>query len=179
MSSRRRKEHDSTEVVLPITPMLDMAFQLLTFFIFTYHPSGLEGQMDLSLPADAEKAAHKQEDVDPRSKTDKNLTLELPSDLTVFARTVPEGPYKGLLSALYVEDRSGKVDIKNLDQNLSELRAYLTKMRKTVANKEAIKVQAEGKLRWEEFVRVMDACREVGFTNISFVPPPDFNLGAE
>src|SRR5947207_2085199 len=49
LSTRPRSEA-APEVELPITPMLDMAFQLLTFFLFTYHPSALEGQMELALP---------------------------------------------------------------------------------------------------------------------------------
>src|SRR5947208_3700774 len=32
-----------------ITPMLDMSFQLLAFFIMTYHPSALEGHIDGNL----------------------------------------------------------------------------------------------------------------------------------
>jgi biopolymer transport protein ExbD len=171
----RRLPQDQTGVVLPITPMLDMAFQLLTFFIFTYHPSGLEGQMDLSLPADADKAAHKQEDVNPQTKSDKNQSLELPSDLTVFARTQQDGTNNGFLSALMVEDRSGQKDVKNLEG----LYNHLKMMQKTVANKEAIKVQADGKLKWMWIVKVMDECRRAGFTNISFVPPPDFGLSSQ
>ena len=34
---------------LIITPMLDMSFQLLAFFIMTYHPSALEGHIPGSL----------------------------------------------------------------------------------------------------------------------------------
>jgi biopolymer transport protein ExbD len=41
------------EVALPVTPMLDVAFQLLFFFIMTFHPADLEGQIELSLPPDA------------------------------------------------------------------------------------------------------------------------------
>jgi biopolymer transport protein ExbD len=44
--SKKRKE-ESLEV--PITPMLDMAFQLLTFFILTYHPMPTEGQFAMNL----------------------------------------------------------------------------------------------------------------------------------
>ena len=32
-----------------ITPMLDMAFQVLAFFIMTYHPSALEGYFDIKM----------------------------------------------------------------------------------------------------------------------------------
>jgi len=38
---RRSKQ---VEVEVQITPMLDMAFQLLTFFILTYRPAPTEGR---------------------------------------------------------------------------------------------------------------------------------------
>src|SRR5205823_44660 len=65
--ARRRMAEPAPEIVLPITPMLDMAFQLLTFFIFTYHPSALEGHMDLTLPAAGEAKAKDQKDIDPKN----------------------------------------------------------------------------------------------------------------
>ena len=39
----------SMEIEIPITPMLDMAFQLLTFFILTYRPAPSEGQFSMNL----------------------------------------------------------------------------------------------------------------------------------
>jgi len=59
----RRKTEAGPEPTLPVTPMLDMAFQLLAFFVMTYHPSDLEGQMDLSLPSENITQAKKAEDV--------------------------------------------------------------------------------------------------------------------
>ncbi|MFM8275262.1 MAG: ExbD/TolR family protein [Gemmata sp.] len=52
MASHKRK-HSGTDFVepdLPITPMLDMSFQLLAFFIMTFKPAPTEGQIMLSLP---------------------------------------------------------------------------------------------------------------------------------
>ncbi len=43
----KRKKADEVEV--QITPMLDMAFQLLTFFILTYHAAPTEGQFSMNL----------------------------------------------------------------------------------------------------------------------------------
>src|SRR3954463_3571331 len=47
MSKRRHVPEGAVGVQLSliITPMLDMSFQLLAFFIMTYHPSALEGQI--------------------------------------------------------------------------------------------------------------------------------------
>src|SRR5258708_4578359 len=53
--TRQRPESPRPEVELPITPMLDMTFQLLTFFIITYHPTSMEAAIDFALPAIAGK----------------------------------------------------------------------------------------------------------------------------
>jgi biopolymer transport protein ExbD len=45
-----RTGHPAIGVVLPITPMLDMSFQLLSFFILTFHPRPAEGQFAVTLP---------------------------------------------------------------------------------------------------------------------------------
>jgi biopolymer transport protein ExbD len=47
---RKRQGTDFVEPDLPITPMLDMSFQLLAFFIMTFKPADTEGQIALTLP---------------------------------------------------------------------------------------------------------------------------------
>lgn len=49
MRSRRRHRRKE-EVELNLAAMLDMAFQLLTFFILTFRPAPIEGQLSLNLP---------------------------------------------------------------------------------------------------------------------------------
>ncbi|HZY87959.1 MAG TPA: biopolymer transporter ExbD [Gemmataceae bacterium] len=173
MNTRRAKGEAAAEVALPITPMLDMAFQLLMFFIFTYHPSGMEGQMDLSLPSDAKARAKTPDQVDPKAEADKN-PLEIPSDLTVIVRTQQDGVNNGIISALTLEQASGQKpvnDLKALESELAEARK--------ASSHPNIKIQGDGKLKWSAIVQVMDVCRKAGFNNISFVPPPDFNLAAQ
>jgi biopolymer transport protein ExbD len=175
VNSRRHKGEDALGVVLPITPMLDMAFQLLTFFIFTYHPSALEGQMELQLPSDPATQAQKPEDVLPDAKADKNPNLEVPADLTVVVRTQLDGTNNGAISSLSVQDRAGSVAVRDL----AELKDYLQKARENLTAKDAIKIQGDGKLKWGEIVQVMDVCRKAGFEGVSFVPPPDFGLSGQ
>jgi biopolymer transport protein ExbD len=50
MVRRKKANVDYVEPDLPITPMLDMSFQLLAFFIMTFQPSPTEGQLLLALP---------------------------------------------------------------------------------------------------------------------------------
>jgi biopolymer transport protein ExbD len=177
MNTRRNKDKGlDLDTNKFITPMLDMTFQLLFFFVLFYNPSTLEGQMDLSLPADADKAAHKKEDVKPDAKSEKDLTLEVPSDLTVIVRTQQDGVNNGIISALTVEESAGP---KAIEGGLDGLRKYLQEARKAVANKSALKLKGDGRLKWRAVVEVMDVCRQAGFENISFVPPPDLNLSGQ
>ena len=68
----RHRENEDIRVVLPITPMLDMSFQLLAFFILTFKPpSANEGQMDIYLPATGVAKAANPADVDPFAPSDK------------------------------------------------------------------------------------------------------------
>lgn len=51
MSRRhKRKRSSQEEVTLNLAAMLDMAFQLLAFFILTFKPAPVEGQINLNLP---------------------------------------------------------------------------------------------------------------------------------
>ena len=47
---RRKRRRSGIEVELNLAAMLDMAFQLLAFFILTFRPSPVEGQIGLHLP---------------------------------------------------------------------------------------------------------------------------------
>lgn len=53
MSRRRKKHREHEEVSLNLAAMLDMAFQLLAFFILTFKPAPVEGQINLNLPPPA------------------------------------------------------------------------------------------------------------------------------
>jgi biopolymer transport protein ExbD len=164
----RRKTESGPEPNLPVTPMLDMAFQLLAFFVMTYHPSDLEGQMELSLPSEAISQAQDKEDVKADAPVDKEQELKLAANITVVVRTQRDNVNTGLISGIALQDDSGTNAVDTLDK----LRDELKSRRANVENKENIKIQADSKLKWEEVISVMDACQQAGFKNISFVPPP-------
>ncbi|HTU18116.1 MAG TPA: biopolymer transporter ExbD [Gemmataceae bacterium] len=164
----RRKHEEGPEPTLPVTPMLDMAFQLLAFFVMTYHPSDLEGQMELSLPSESITQAKNQEQVKSDAAAEKN-PLELPADVTVIVRTQHDNVNNGLISDLSLQDTAGVHPVGN---SLDNLRDELKKRSETVENKENIKLQADAKLKWQEVLNVMDACHQAGFKNVSFVKPP-------
>lgn len=71
------------EIEIPVTPMLDMAFQLLTFFILTYRPAPSEGQFSMNLlPAQAATVIGK-ESIKEQSSSD-SLAVELRTLKTVL-----------------------------------------------------------------------------------------------
>src|SRR6478752_6547702 len=72
-----RTETEFVEPDLPITPMLDMSFQLMAFFIFTFRPMPTEGQIAMSLPAEKGGAA----DI-PSATDDKPVTFVVRVDAT-------------------------------------------------------------------------------------------------
>jgi biopolymer transport protein ExbD len=154
---------------LPITPMLDMAFQLLFFFVVTYNPADFEGQMDLALPSDKATQAKKPDDVRP--DINPSTTIEIPADVTVTVTASLDPANYGLMRTLQYQTRT---ESEKKADNLPDLKKQLIELWTKVENKEAIKLQGHDKLKWSEVIRVMDTIREAGFQNISFVPPPDF-----
>src|SRR5580658_3543328 len=50
MSRKKKKKSGDEEVELNLAAMLDMAFQLLSFFILTFRPAPVEGQITLRMP---------------------------------------------------------------------------------------------------------------------------------
>ncbi len=166
----RYKPENESKVTLPITPMLDMTFQLLFFFVTSFNPADQEGQIDMALPSEEVKQAHKQEDVKP-SNPDKD-PVEFPSDFTVKVRTQLDGVNDGEISALFVRNIEGKEE--PVDGGLTGLKNYLTKKRGELTNKDNIKVQGDSKLKVRSLMKVMDVCRQAGFQNVSMVQPEDF-----
>src|SRR2546423_15371968 len=94
--AHRKKKHASgaggVNLSLIITPMLDMAFQILAFFIMTYHPSALEGHIpgslvppdnfakkgpkDPSIPNPEEALSVPEDQLDPALKEAISVTLK-------------------------------------------------------------------------------------------------------
>ena len=172
--ARRMKGGETSKVEVAVTPMLDMTFQLLFFFLLNYHPSALEGQMNMALPADKQEAkADKLENV-TTSSDEKDDTL--PADLTVQVKTQNDGYNNGGISQLTLVGRDGPKEIKDLDQLLKELQA--AREGGNLTNKEDIKIQGDSRLNWGAVVKVLDTCTKAGFRP-GFAPPPDRGVGQQ
>lgn len=173
MSRHRHKAEAGLEVnmSLIVTPFLDFTFQLLFFFVCQYRPHQVEGQWQLALPA-SEAAAVDEKQVDP-TKGDQD-PLNLSEEVTVIVRTQHDGQNDGAISEIKVQDRVN-IDGKIIP-DLAALAEYLKSQRAGLGNQEGIKIQADSRLKWAAVVRVADVCRQAGFVNVSFAPPPDSSV---
>jgi biopolymer transport protein ExbD len=165
MRRRRVRETAPIDVDLPITPMLDLAFQVLLFFILTYHPSALEGQVEMSLPDLAQAKALRPENV----KKDSSIPgeLELPAEVTVQLFVRRDGPRDGSLGRIVVQEKQGNKPIPDK----AALEKYLKEIRPTLANTHDIRLAGDSDLKNGITMEIMDVCTRAGFTNIALGRP--------
>jgi biopolymer transport protein ExbD len=151
-------EFSSTSIF--ITPMLDMCFQVLAFFILTYSPADLEGQFPISLAAGdpgGERRADK-----PLDATTPELTQVKPA-VTVTAKM----NHLGHLNALEIMVAGSQQTIKGqeghdmpVDQLISELSRQLRDIKTKSRLDDRMTFRAHFGLRWDDAMKVMDACRQ-------------------
>lgn len=171
MAHARKKQDEPLEVNLPITPMLDMTFQLLTFFIFTFRPQAMEGKLDLTLPAAGEGKAVDISKIDVTKPPDTDVPL--PSELEVLVRA-DHGENRGAISEIKVKSLGTEVIVQGLDG----LTKHLESVRKDLSNKDDIKLTPEASLKYDYVVKLMDACKKAGFERVGFGAPPDIAAAA-
>jgi biopolymer transport protein ExbD len=163
VKNRRRKRDNPLDIVLPITPMLDMSFQLLAFFIFTFHPSNtLEGQMDMALPRAGTAKAAAPEQVDPFASSDTDV--DKGAEVTVRVDSAGGG-----IDAISVADKAGGAEVNGK----AGLKAKLDEMKRGLGGSAGVRIAASSHLKYSCLVEIMDVCTAAGFTQIGFAPPPD------
>lgn len=102
---------------IPVTPMLDMAFQLLTFFILTYHPMPSEVQFVMNLMPAAPAT-----DINAQQPESAEANPDVPASLKTLPTTLRAGE-GGSLGRITL----GENEIQGgLDVLKKELDVYLT-----------------------------------------------------
>ena len=159
----------SEDVEISVTAMLDMAFQLLTFFILTFRPPPVEGQISLRMPppqavigAGVAKAG--QDDTkDPKDvKPVKTLTITVASQGGGVDLVEVGVPSVGMKQISYPE----------LNE---QLRQYFGNP--DVAFEQVV-IQATSNLRWGELMKVVEICTKQQYADgkklgkLSFVAMP-------
>jgi biopolymer transport protein ExbD len=180
MANKRKTDGGlDLDLGIVITPMLDMAFQLLAFFILTFHPSDLEGALDLNLPFEGEAMAE-QKEPDP---TNSDTALDKrPPEVEIIVTANSEGAIfqitvnvKRRVEAKddIIERQGQNIGDKagNEAERLAQLRKHLEGAINQIENKEDVKLQADENLRHMYTVQIMDMCTQAGFQRVSFGPP--------
>ena len=136
------KKMRSMEIEIPVTPMLDMAFQLLTFFILTYRPAPSEGQFSMNLlPAQAATEITKEQPKDSQ-------TPSLDASLRTLKTTLRAGE-GGLIGEMTLADKP----ITDMAGLKTELESFVND---PVLSFDQAVINVDPQLRYSEVMKVID-----------------------
>ncbi|MDE2507145.1 MAG: biopolymer transporter ExbD [Planctomycetota bacterium] len=135
--------------------MLDMAFQLLTFFILTYHPAPSEGQFIMNL-LPAQPATN----LDAKAESESTQNSDLPASV----RTMPTLLYASAGGKL------GRIVLSNQEQ--PDLAAFEKQLAQDLQNPDLAFDQAlikfDPDLKYSELIQVVNIFSKLKLTKISF-----------
>jgi biopolymer transport protein ExbD len=140
------KRRSQEEVTLNMAAMLDMAFQLLTFFILTFRPPPIEPQITMRLPpAKVVANAMGKNEAGEQDKPAVDIKGVDTLVITIFAN--PAGDFGDM--------GVGANPVRNVD----ELKAKVTAAFKDVNSPfEQVIIQAGPRLRYEKLMQIVDIC---------------------
>lgn len=146
---------DFSSTSIFVTPMLDMAFQILAFFVFTYNPVALEGQFPISL-VQGETAGEEQNKKEDKTSPDQPTELKSTLTIEVLARE------RGRIGSI----RVGTVRIEPASEEADRTEGFIKSLNKELLTlkdqnptEDRISIKASPTLRWEEMMRVIDSAR--------------------
>lgn len=154
--NRSRSSRNQEDVEIPVTPMLDMAFQLLTFFILTYRPMPTEGQFSMTMMPAAPATDFRAQATAEPLKPDDSLPAAL--------RTLPTVLRAGESGSL------GRVTIGETQvRGMAELRRELETILKdpTLPFDQAL-IKVDPALKYSELMQVIDVFSRLDVTKIAF-----------
>jgi biopolymer transport protein ExbD len=168
---RRRGRRSREEVELNLAAMLDMAFQLLAFFIATFRPPELEGQITLRLPPPQARTVQGTQPAgdNPQSnetpKGLKTLTVNVFSDGSGEVRSLSYGDEK----AIQMSGDTFPQMLNNLRNSLSAIFGDPT------YPYEQVILQVSPSVRYERLMEVVDMLNQLKrsdgtrLSNLTFV----------
>jgi biopolymer transport protein ExbD len=148
---RRKRKRPQEDVSLNLAAMLDMAFQLLAFFILTFRPNPVEGQINLNLPPPRPIAAP---DAKPDEGNDEGNAPAAAKTLTITIAAAPNGQVSSVtvgLARLF----DGRLDagrIRQLDRRLKDVFAI------EGAPFDQVLLRVGKTLDYGELMKIIDVC---------------------
>jgi biopolymer transport protein ExbD len=155
---RRRATADQVEPDLPITPMLDMSFQLLAFFIMTFIPAPTEGQIAMTLP----REIGGQPVAFPTVSDDKPVRYIIKV----------EANDEGTIKRMTLKEADSANEPKDISVKMEGYMDELKKLSEQHRGKQPVKLtlEIEPTLIQEYVVALLDHGIRAGFTDIAPVP---------
>lgn len=157
--AKRRRHEEPEEVQFPVTPMLDMAFQLMAFFVLTFQSPSAETHIDLDLPA-TPAALPGAPQGEARPVPARHVDSDLENDLWVRAEANDLGDLKAL--------RLGDAALPDLPTLGERLRRYAGLLEGRALR---VRLVADDRLRYEEAARIMATCSAAGVSAIRLSDP--------
>lgn len=168
---KKKKGHGGVE--LNLAAMLDMAFQLLTFFIFTFKPAPVESQIALRLPPPAPVIGAASAAPAGDAPTD-DITKAVE---TLLVNVFGGNNGTGQIEALAIGETN--VDGAGLPSKLRSLESRLrTIMGDPASTFEQVIIQVTSDVHYNELMKVVDICTRQKLANgkplqrLSFVEVP-------
>jgi biopolymer transport protein ExbD len=144
---RRRKHRSQSEVELNLAAMLDMAFQLLAFFLLTFRPAPIEGQISLRLPPPQAVVVVK-EGQKPGADTSNTNPVQGVNTLTI---SVFADPKTGEIASLGVGETT-----------VPSIAALSGKLKEVFADPgnpfDQVIIQVTDSCRYDELMKVVEVC---------------------
>ena len=157
MLGKRRKKRRSGSAFgeeLPIAPMLDMAFQLLFYFVVTFRVMPTEGQIPLSLP---------KEEGGPSAAVPSILDDE-PEEVIVQVTAADNGG----IGSITLRTGRAVADGEKLGADSSALFARLQALAKTAGQKGSkLRLEMGEFLNYQFVIKLIDEARRAGFERVS------------
>jgi len=147
---RRRKKRDQGTVVLNLAAMLDMAFQLLAFFILTFRPAPIEGQLALNMPP-PEAVITKT----PNANSDGTIGDVLSQNtlhVHVMATEAGDANEVKVEETPVTQGHFDEANRQRLDKSLKSRFAGAT------VPYDRVQVNVDGRLRYGELMKIIDVC---------------------
>ncbi len=156
MSRRRHRRSKGKGVELNLAAMLDMAFQLLTFFILTFRPAPIEGHLQMNLPP-------------PIAQT----RIERNVEATEGASGTYVPPIEALHLSVVADDDGNAVQVKMENSILASATGPLNEQTLLMVNRrlksvfniqtvpfDRIQIEADRRLRYDELMKLIDVCSQ-------------------
>ena len=143
----RKKKRKQEDIELNVTAMLDMAFQLLTFFILTFRPAPVEGQVLLRMPLPQPVGGVRSGETPGNNAQNPNPLQEL-NTLVISAVANDTGGLRQLA-----------VGETTMSNSLSALDSQLGKLLGDEGSAfDQVIIRVDSRLRYDALMQVIDVC---------------------